>query len=881
MPATTPIVPRGTPGAPAGLDDFLHSEIVAKERGGVGENLKAAGEAVARGATLGGSDVLETKLGVDPNAIRERMEANPKTAAVGQMAGSAGLLYATGGLGEGLAPAAAEGALLGAGNVVTDKALGDPDMNAQKIAAEIGMGALLGLGFGAAAKGVKSLIGKSGYLKDTVPNVVTDAALDSTNEAETANAVSKLKPNAPDIVAAANEIGAPLSEGMVSADPWVQKAEDALVNGAPTYSGIKKAKLYEEGYETAQNTIKNIVGEPESEGGLSQAQLGQKIGDSLKAKIETEEAPIGALYDEIRSFTQDVPLSKQSLPRISKNIMELEPVKYDPDGPAAQLAKRMTKNLESYDSVDSVKALRKIVNNEVRNSQDYNVKFVGSQISDRLKELEKNTILRHAEAIKSSIEENVAKHGDPAIWEPQMARAQQLGDLVGKIKQADSMYAPFIKKVQTLAEMFGKKRVDGARSAINFLTEDLSPEQIAKRAFQKGDSETAKFFAKSFPEEWELVKQYQRAELRDSSVFERSGKFNTRGFIKKVDNLEPEIKDLMFSPDEVKKIDAVKTYLRSIPENFNPSGTSGMSAFREFFHHPTGAAISNARDFGIDMYIKAMTKMPPGVRPNPIETGAELANRFNTLNATRNVVERTESKISKAAKAIFTTPAGRGAALSLGTQGINSYEERVKRIASLKNDFGALGQHLSNSVDGIQDVMPNIAQSVQNAQMASVLFLDSKIPRPPANFMLSRPWQPSMGAKQKFMKYFDTVNDPVSILGSIKTGMLSAEQLEAVHATHPELYNEMRTQVMSEMDGQKAQKLPYAVKLSLAKFLGQPLDSTMLPSVIMSNQMALNQPNSPNGMSPKQQRSTQSGLAKLKGAKRMETETQGLEEEQV
>ena len=269
---------------------------------------KAAIEGLGRGATLGGSDLAAVAAGENPEDIKARMAANPNISAGSQMLGGAALIAGTGGLGEGALAAAAEGGAFGAGNLITDKALGDPDLNAQKIASEIGMGALLGLGIHSAAGGVKSVLGRYGYVSDSMPDVISDAAADNNASAEATNAIGSaaLKKNTPEIIDAANEIGAPLTEGMVAKDPWIQQAEDTLMNGAPTYSGIAKAKLYQSGYDAAEKAVTDIVGEPEAEGGLSKAQLGQALENSLSAKIDAENQPISDLYNEVKTHTSTI-----------------------------------------------------------------------------------------------------------------------------------------------------------------------------------------------------------------------------------------------------------------------------------------------------------------------------------------------------------------------------------------------------------------------------------------------------------------------------------------------------------------------------------------------------------------------------------------------
>jgi len=126
-------------------------------------------ENFARAGTLGASDLAETGLlGQSQEDVRGRENAlsMPEKIASG-IAGGATLIGLTGGLGAPLEAAmgggygaaalgyGAEGALFGAGNVVSDASLGDPNLNAEKIISEVGFGAALGGGLGILGRALK------------------------------------------------------------------------------------------------------------------------------------------------------------------------------------------------------------------------------------------------------------------------------------------------------------------------------------------------------------------------------------------------------------------------------------------------------------------------------------------------------------------------------------------------------------------------------------------------------------------------------------------------------------------------------------------------------------------------------------------------------
>lgn len=145
-------------------DNSEFSELQSKY-GDLPNQALAGVTGLASGLTLGGSDVALTKSGlISPEKLRGLQEANPLTSTGMKMVGGAGLIGATGGasgVAEGagtLAPiieTGLEGGVFGAGNAVNDYALGDPNLNAQKILAHVGTGILGGLALGSLGKAIE------------------------------------------------------------------------------------------------------------------------------------------------------------------------------------------------------------------------------------------------------------------------------------------------------------------------------------------------------------------------------------------------------------------------------------------------------------------------------------------------------------------------------------------------------------------------------------------------------------------------------------------------------------------------------------------------------------------------------------------------------
>lgn len=166
------------------------------------ETFKAYERKLESGITLGASDIIANKYrneaeGETKESIEANQEAHPVASILGDLTGTSLLLAGTGGLGmEGLAAKAGlnglkasiaanagAGALLSGSRAVSnDLALGDPNLNASKIAADAGTSALWGALFGGITTAVlggasPSLKGISNLIKGNPDLSVSPEAL--------------------------------------------------------------------------------------------------------------------------------------------------------------------------------------------------------------------------------------------------------------------------------------------------------------------------------------------------------------------------------------------------------------------------------------------------------------------------------------------------------------------------------------------------------------------------------------------------------------------------------------------------------------------------------------------------------------------------------
>jgi hypothetical protein len=133
------------------------------------------------------------------------------------------------------------------------------------------------------------------------------------------------------------------------------------------------------------------------------------------------------------------------------------------------------------------------------------------------------------------------------------------------------------------------------------------------------------------------------------------------------------------------------------------------------------------------------------------------------------------------------------------------------------------------------------------------------------------PWEPNKTQQASFMKHYDAVNDPLSVLDHVKNGTLSNEHMEALQAVHPGLLQNLQDQVSQQMSPSNMKSLSYSKKVALSKFLGSPVDSSLTPQSVMANQANYAPKNAAQAMQ-KGQKSTQEGMSKLNLGSRSTTE---------
>lgn len=901
-------------------DDRLE-EARKEQLYGEGNSLKAFGEGAARGATFGGYDVAAPALGItSAEGIKERRERHPIASTAGDVVGTglslaipgspAGLVAKVGQATErAVAPlvarvgakyigksivdkaipaaigSAVEGLAYGARETVSEAALGDPDKAAENAMAQIGMSGLLAGGLGGVlapilgplegklaariAKGEGKLAAESPAaqagtriadeltLNVTVPSNPASLrqSIDEMSVSENARkgileGLSERKHNADEITKAAELLGAPVLESQVSASKHVQDIDSMLMQ-SPTPIGVARQQLLKDGIDKAETAVKSTLSDGTNQ---TLAEVGNNLKASLTDKLEKESAPIGALYAKLEQHGE-IPVSKASTSQISKNIRNLEGVSVSPSSPEAQLANRVADELGNLKSVEDIRTYKKILNR----SGSPETRYIRGRIAEKLNDLEEASIMRAAKNAQGTPEDKA-----------------QILQLLEFHDQAKAQYSEFRGKMEELGAVLGKKKIYGKTDFLDFI-DDLAPEKIATRLFAKKDSEFLKFFSKNFPEETQNLLRFQRSQIMDNAT--KDGVVNVNAVLREVDKLSPEVRSILFKPEDFEKLEAAKTYMESLPKNINPSGTSKSEAYRRFFSNPISATAETARDYVAQATLNRIIDT----------TGGQDAAGIKTLIQLERMANKTLLTIEKGTKKAFENrdsyagfigsqlakPKKEEDRKEDAAEPYKTYRANVGRIAQLSGNPLGLLDKMEEVTQPIYPHAPNITAGFHQAVSAGVSFLASKVPQPPQPPKpLSPEWIPGATEVARFNRYYDTVEKPLSVLGHIADGTLTRENVEAITQVYPQLYSQMKNKFLERITDTN-RKVPYQLKLMLTLFFGQDMDDSMESQSIMQNQKIIA------GNAAQQQqkqnkavRPSQAGLGKLDMASRSMTAQQ-------
>jgi hypothetical protein len=233
-----------------------------------------------------------------------------------------------------------------------------------------------------------------------------------------------------------------------------------------------------------------------------------------------------------------------------------------------------------------------------------------------------------------------------------------------------------------------------------------------------------------------------------------------------------------------------------------------------------------------------------GIFGNAVGIITNPAVRINHLIRIEQTAERARSEIGRSLDFFFDRmkpiagrvklpPPRRGSVSGALTymQGHHStpeagYRARAQALVA-ENQSGAQGVvgSVANALGPVVHQDPAMAMGMVGAATRGVAFLASKLPVPLNDTQSFTPVsshpQPNRIELEKFARYYQAVDKPLSVLRDIANGTVTPEQTEALRNVYPELYREIQVQVFERLRklDQRGDVVPFRQQMVLDSVL--------------------------------------------------------------
>lgn len=773
----------------------------------------------------------------------------------------------------GFAQGALEGAAFTAGDINREHALGNPNITADQVFSDLGFSAVLGGGLNAIARGAMT------SAKALKPGTFAEALRDSTTESASKMAssiddtlkplpsmikpssVEELKSAMKDFKVPENVAELPTRKRLIDItaqrpdlppvlEPQLKSMESEL--DRVRYSNFKErgegsadflkweAFQKQKAMESLNKTIDDLSGGKPI---ASQHDAANKIAQDFLSEYEATKKSLSPVFEQIKDVTtrSTVPPSdmikmlEDSVPEASKFL------KFDPENGIFSVSKYepgsgLTKKVHS-----AIKDFASVINKE--DSTVKNLWLFRQELDDlmyaEMAPAQKKMISDMRKMLLDVIEESVpdAKVRDTfkayAINETKMDAMEQI--FGGKIRPVIGKGKAFVPE-KALGKIFSNTvNVDIARSALG----------------QSKFNEAMGHYLSSFVED-------NKRNL--------GGGFSSAQFFNKVLKNRPDVFNVAFknSPDTLNRIYQDLDYMRFLPDkpSANPSGTAKSifnmvkdAAADVGYTSPVAIVGKVLKDIGEQKVLTAeMNQMfREGVGSEVAKKAVEKHGIYSVLSAISDIKDKSEKKLSALSGLAVKGPSrdrvfAKASALTAMTAAemrrkkdesrkseLKSFEKASRNIQQLISEPTAFMRSLDKMTSDLAMAAPESAAAIQTTAIRGIQFLSSKMPKNESDSLFPVAYRPSDYEISRFMKYKSTVDDPMSVLGSLKDNNVTVEQIETLNAVYPELYNAMRMQVMEKAVSLKSPP-SYQKQLALSMFLGVDVDSSLSPHMIQANQ---------------------------------------------
>jgi hypothetical protein len=868
---------------PPGLADFVAPEIKEEKFGTLAQQAMTFAESAAKGATFGLSTGLQTALGASPSNILARQEVNPVLAATGEMTGLVGSAFIPGGEGaliakagelgaaklipkavttfEKLGSAAAKGvienAMVSGGDELSKAFAHDPDQTVETAITNVGLGAAIGGALGGA-------FGAVSPLWDATVGPKASAFLSSIRD----RAEGKTLPLSDDLktvltgleksgVEVSPEMIAGLSEHPMAAEHFQALRESGNDPGMALRGTIDKFK------DDVGEQLKAAVRPTE---GLTAFEAGEKAKADFLSQAKVLDERVDAAYAPLRESEKNIMIPDEDKIKASRELIEMGSNFGAKASPEVQTFDRFAHRLNAQNSLNDVKQLITELNNEwatfginkntknalneirgfLRNFEDKQVEGAFRRFAKETSEAEHAIISQNKDL--AGVGSAARKQRDTLIEEGAAVRAQALAEhsamadaMIAERKAARDQYAHFM---DTLGEMSGAGKLGKIRSIADLeeALKDLPSAKLADRLFDKKNIEGLRMLQEKYPDALRAIVDQKKAHIVEAAT--TKGDLMHNKLLNQVNSLPKEVRDIMFTKEQQGMINSAGAILRKTGERMGPSGTP-VTLDTLWKHAPAGilGAVSMLTGHNpmVGMVLgqagRYLSREAPDTvklsllkflgSSGPVDSGAwkAAADFIHASQKGQSLIENSVKNVFKAGREVLP-------------QSIIPSEKDTKRLDKKVGEYSQDPMKMMDMGGKTAHYLPEQASSLSKSASTAVNYLSSIKPHPPQGSAFDSKQEVSKADQAAYDRQLQIAEQPLMVLHHMKSGELQPSDVVAVKTMYPSLYNKLSEQIMSNIVDIKTDEepLPYKTRLSMAMFMGQPLDGTMQPQNIQAAQ---------------------------------------------
>ncbi len=224
---------------------------------------------------------------------------------------------------------------------------------------------------------------------------------------------------------------------------------------------------------------------------------------------------------------------------------------------------------------------------------------------------------------------------------------------------------------------------------------------------------------------------------------------------------------------------------------------------------------------------------------NPISTIKAMGKIQDTIIAGN---KRLNSALTSASKKLVSKPviAG-GMSVALQNESRKGREQRYQKAKKVLTDLANpqnMSQQLEQVGGGLQNAS-NLKLAIGLKLQTATQYLTEALPKDYLAGYSIMPqndrFKPSDFEMAKFIRKMDAVNNPLNVIERVGDGIATKDEIDALMVVHPDVYKQLQTSIIDGIINHGDQ-IPYSRRVQLGTLFNVPTDYSMTPEFIASMQ---------------------------------------------